>query len=455
MAGARTRTARLALVALICAGSAALSAAQEVGSQQAPTGRRLSDQLLKTYLSNPQLSAWADEYVARCGAIARKFVVGRAGSGAEIVGVEISDRPGAAEPEPSFKYVANMHGDETSGRMLLPMLAEWLCANNGKDPRATRLVRDAHLFLVPTMNPDGFAARWRGNKNGVDLNRNFPDAFVNRNWDLRQPLPNSQPETAAVMAWSLAHNFAASANMHEGAVVTNYPFDSYSDPRQRSGPNAAPEDATFRFLSHTYANKHAFMARSQEFPGGITNGADWYEIHGGMQDWNYLAAGTMELTLELSQDKYPAASRLPALWEENRDALLALAATAALGGVRGNVTAGGAPVAATLYVKPPSGYPGKPVPFYADKDFGFYARPLPPGRHTIVASAPGFEPAEAELSVPSDGSGAVANIALKRARAAKRGGERPAAAAAAVAAATPLAVLAAVPARAVAVSAGA
>jgi murein tripeptide amidase MpaA len=48
--------------------------------------------------------------------------------------------------------------------MLLPMLAEWLCANNGKDPRATRLVRDAHLFLVPTMNPDGFAAKWRGNR---------------------------------------------------------------------------------------------------------------------------------------------------------------------------------------------------------------------------------------------------------------------------------------------------
>jgi hypothetical protein len=48
--------------------------------------------------------------------------------------------------------------------MLLPMLAEWLCANNGKDERATRLVRDVHLFLVPTMNPDGFANRWRGNK---------------------------------------------------------------------------------------------------------------------------------------------------------------------------------------------------------------------------------------------------------------------------------------------------
>jgi carboxypeptidase D len=47
--------------------------------------------------------------------------------------------------------------------MLLPMLAEWLCANNGKDARATRMVRDMHLFLIPTMNPDGFDARQREN----------------------------------------------------------------------------------------------------------------------------------------------------------------------------------------------------------------------------------------------------------------------------------------------------
>ena len=104
-----------------------------------------------------------DEFVARCGAISRKISVGKSAAGTDMWALEISDKPGVDEPEPKFKYVANMHGDETSGRMLLPMFAEWLCANNGKEPRATRLVRDAHIYLVPTMNPDGFARRWRYN----------------------------------------------------------------------------------------------------------------------------------------------------------------------------------------------------------------------------------------------------------------------------------------------------
>ena len=99
----------------------------------------------------------------KCGSIARKIALGKSAGGTDMWALEISDKPGADEAEPKFKYVANMHGDETSGRMLLPMFAEWLCANNGKDARATRLVRDTHVFLVPTMNPDGFSRRQRYN----------------------------------------------------------------------------------------------------------------------------------------------------------------------------------------------------------------------------------------------------------------------------------------------------
>lgn len=47
--------------------------------------------------------------------------------------------------------------------MLLPQLAEWLCANYGKEARASRIVAGMHLFLMPSLNPDGFATRRRAN----------------------------------------------------------------------------------------------------------------------------------------------------------------------------------------------------------------------------------------------------------------------------------------------------
>lgn len=106
------------------------------------------------WLTNEQLAAWMSEYTHRCSNISRRFSIGTSTQGTSLWVLEISDKPGQQEPEPNFKYIANMHGDETSGRMLLPMLAEWLCDNwQGGDERATRIVKDMHLYLMPTMNP--------------------------------------------------------------------------------------------------------------------------------------------------------------------------------------------------------------------------------------------------------------------------------------------------------------
>jgi carboxypeptidase D len=59
-----------------------------------------------------------------------------------------------------------MH-DEPSGRQLTLALAEWLCGSQASDPRAAQLLGDALLYLLPTMNPDGFAARRRENRHAL------------------------------------------------------------------------------------------------------------------------------------------------------------------------------------------------------------------------------------------------------------------------------------------------
>ena len=115
----------------------------------------------------------------------------------------------------------------------------------------------------------GFASGQRGNANRLDLNRNFPD--------LRFPgrqIGQLQPETIALMNFSLSHHFVLSANFHGGSVVANYPYDGNYN--QRSGvADRTSDDEFFRYASLVYSNNHQTMHLSTEFPNGITNGAQW------------------------------------------------------------------------------------------------------------------------------------------------------------------------------------
>lgn len=79
--------------------------------------------------------------------------------------------------------VGGIHGDETEGRSALEFFKDTTHAAT-----TIRILRDA--------NPDGTAARRRGNADGVDLNRNWPAANFDPRHGGRGPL--SEPETLAL-----------------------------------------------------------------------------------------------------------------------------------------------------------------------------------------------------------------------------------------------------------------
>lgn len=89
---------------------------------------------------------------------------------------------------------------------------------------------------------------------------------------------------------------------------------------------------TTRHVSSPSARPSPRLIRQEFSDGGITNGAAWYPIYGSMQDWSYIVHDCFELTLELAERKWPSERELPAIWEENREALLQLPLLATLGG---------------------------------------------------------------------------------------------------------------------------
>eukprot|EP00271_Cylindrocystis_brebissonii_P010317 TRINITY_DN26493_c0_g1_i1.p1 TRINITY_DN26493_c0_g1~~TRINITY_DN26493_c0_g1_i1.p1 ORF type:complete len:701 (-),score=87.98 TRINITY_DN26493_c0_g1_i1:16-2118(-) len=355
------------------------------------------------YMSNEEMEAFLKDFVVRCGHIARLYSIGESVEGFPLLAVEISDRPHVEEAEPAFKFVGNMHGDEPVGRQLLLYLADWLCTEYGRNEQATSLVSSVRLHLLPSMNPDGFRAHRRTNVHLVDLNRDFPDQWYSHNNNESR----RQPEVQALMRWTRQHNFIAAASFHEGALVANYPWDGSRN--RRTEYSQCPDDALFRVLAEIYSRANNLMWKSAEFAHGVTNGAKWYPLYGGMQDWNYIATGCLDLTLEINGDKWPPAEKLGQLWEQHRPSMLALAMTVTKMGVRGRVVsqATGQPLAATIRVA------GNPIRSRARSSLGDFYRLLLPGTHQVITSAAGHETSIHVVTVPSEGAPVVLDVLLE------------------------------------------
>lgn len=195
------------------------------------------------------------------------------------------------------------------------------------------------------------------------------------------------------------------------STVANYPFDdsqkdflSNSDPRTVKNPTE--ENDIFSHLARVYSSSHRKMYLGkpcptflrESFSEGITNGADWYPVTGGMQDWSYLQGGTYELTLEIGCFKFPKAEELSGFWLDNREALLRYIEQVHVG-VKG-------------YVKSSIGTPIKHAAISVNNiqhvtysgDLGDFYRLLLPGKYNITASASNYEPQTSEIVVPDSGN---------------------------------------------------
>lgn len=339
-----------------------------------------------TYPAYEQYDSIMQKFAVNYPAICRLDTLGESSEGRHLLVVKISDNVHLDEPEPEFMYSSTMHGDETGGFVLMLHLIDYLLENYQVDQTITQIVDNLQVWINPLANPDGTYAggnqtvyqSTRRNANGVDLNRNFPDPE-----DGPHPDGNDyQPETLAMMTFMRNRQVSLSANFHSGAEVLNYPWDTWE--------TRHADDAWFQYIAHEYADTvQEFSAGYMTgFNDGITNGADWYMINGGRQDYITFFHGGREITMEIDNDFITPENQLIDLWNYNYRSLLHYMEQS-LFGISGTVTDSvtGNPVRAKIEV---IGHDQDSSHVYSDSLHGDYYRLIEEGTWQVRFTAPGY-----------------------------------------------------------------
>ncbi len=310
--------------------------------------------------------------------ISRLLDLGDSLQGRDLTGLLITDNPTIRElDEPAMRILGTHHGDEWSSIEVPLALAEEVLAR--KDEPLVRSLIDTHeLWFLPIVNPDGVMAFTRRNAANVDLNRNYDYEWTQGSY--HGDVPFSEPETAAVRAFSLRRSFHHSVTMHSGAQSIGWVWNWVVE--------QTPEDAWLRGVCARYQDQ----TTQEEF--GIQQGAEWYITHGDTNDWAYGVRGSHDYTLELTDTKAPPAEEIPTFVQEHLAPSLDFLLGGAESGLRGRVVDEGGEAVEARFISPEAAWPG-----FSDPETGAFARPLPTGSYAMSFVAEGYETVSVQVDV--------------------------------------------------------
>lgn len=334
--------------------------------------------------------------------------IGTLSSGRKLLVAHIGDNLDVQEIEPNFLYSSSMHGDELAGYPTMIKLIDHLLCNYGSDDKLTNLINEVNIFINPLANPNGaytndnstVTGARRENASFVDLNRNYPDPVRGDNPDGR----NYQEETEAFIKFSEDYNINLSCNLHGGAELVNYPWDTIEKTH-------ADNDWWVK-VSRNYADTVQHNSPNgyfQQQNNGIVLGFNWFKIHGGRQDhMTYFKRGR-EFTLELSNVKLLSSSELPNIWNYHKDALVNYL-NESLFGLKGTVTdcQTGLPINAEIFI---DGHDEDNSSIFSNSEDGRFFRYLNDGQYEVSFLAEDYEP-KTEIYNIVDKSSTLANVEL-------------------------------------------
>ena len=345
---------------------------------------------------------WAETYSDICSLIE----LGTLESGRKLLLIRINDDETKAKPK--VLLTSTIHGDETTGYILMLRLIDELLTAEGL-PEVNNVRNNIDLFICPNANPDGTYHKGnhtvngatRNNASGIDMNRNYPDRVEGNHPDGKK----YARETELFMELADEYQFTMAANYHGGAEVVNYPWDN--------GKSRHVDDEWWKMVSRQYADlaheeNPDYMTDRND---GITNGADWYVIYGSRQDYMNYYQQCRELTVECSTAKCPPASDLPMYWSYNRNSIYAFL-NQVLFGIHGTVKDAETQEPLKASVKVINHDRDYSMVESQQPDGNFY-RPIKAGDYTIEISAEGYV-SKREDVVVTDNEKTIVEIHLEK-----------------------------------------
>jgi hypothetical protein len=217
-----------------------------------------------------------------------------------------------ANLKPALLYTGTAHAREWIGHELAVEFIDYLLSNYETNPEVLEVLTHNTLYIVPCLNPDGFAysrehfSFWRKNRRdngdgtfGVDLNRNFAIGYQ-KSKDTSSnvhsgPHPFSEPETQAIKKFVDEHeNISIALDYHSQGNVF-FPAHKFNHESEIEGTDMNELCANMNYHIHKVTGRHY----------GINRGKPPTRLISGSGREYYYSKGIIAIVVEVGTRNIP------------------------------------------------------------------------------------------------------------------------------------------------------
>jgi hypothetical protein len=239
-----------------------------------------------TYHNQSQIEAYLQAVALAVPSIATYKVLGQSGQGRNLPYLVINATCQASPP--ALLANGTHHGDEPASTEAALAIPDYLLRKSTTDASVRSLLQTYAFYVLPLVNPDGFALDTRENAAGLDINRDY--SYPGRSD------ANSFTTVEAKLVKSLQESvgFRAAIAFHSGAQEVLWPWCYTGD--------ATVDGGFFTAAGQKTAQAMNFAIYQQSY--------DDYPTEGEYIDYAYWKNHTLAATFEVSLVKAPSLASL-------------------------------------------------------------------------------------------------------------------------------------------------